>query len=90
MELVYTLNGGEYGGKDLSVGGETYPVKRIGTRSLVYIPGNMAPLLKDHGFVPTGIAEAGTEDADAAIKAALKHEEDAAMAAAAAEGKGKK
>jgi hypothetical protein len=56
MELCYVLNGGKYGGKDISVLGERYDVKREGSRSLVNVPEAAAPLLEAHGFWPTHIS----------------------------------
>ena len=60
MELVYrNLEGKEYGGIDVGVGGERYTVIKEGSRQLLRgIPNNVAPLLESHNWIPTGVATA--------------------------------
>lgn len=85
MELVFTkkdekgnLGPAEYGGKDLSVGGETYKVRKEGSRSLVNVPANQAPHLLAHGWVSTGVADA--EIVESAAQDALKRNAEEAAA----------
>jgi len=58
VKLVYVHNGGHYGGKDISVGGERYEVRREGSRSVVEIPDVFAANAYGAGFEPEGIATA--------------------------------
>jgi hypothetical protein len=60
MELVYRHpEGHEYGGPDVGVGGEQYPVIKEGSRQLIRgVPNHLAPLLEPHCWIPTGTANA--------------------------------
>ena len=62
MELVFVRKEGdnflpaEYGGADVGVGGEQYPVKKVGSRYLVNVPDRLGWLLESHGWISTGMA----------------------------------
>jgi len=58
MELVFVLNGGKYGGVELSVDGTPYEVRHEGSRDVVNVPDKVAHLLEGHGWSPTGVATA--------------------------------
>ena len=86
MELVFTkkdengaISAAEYGGKDLSVGGETYNVRKEGSRSLVNVPAPEAHKLIALGWMATGVATEAI--VETAAQEALKRNAEEATAA---------